>query len=260
MSTELKQAQDEARANAIAIYAGRKPQFGDLMRNPWASEDNPTRDGYFVRARVVRGRFNPGTWYEMTDRNGKFWEVSAEYQFFIDPSAAVPDALPPLPEPDRYDLGGNYGYDVACFTGDQMEQYDRAAVEAELTSQEAHRAQQGEPMANSPEFGGIRAVFEFEEDGLGGQDAAKIKRIDRHDDGGITVVIDHWPEGTRELYAGPVATTKAAAPADAPTRDIRDSKGELVAIARPSCKPQGATPAPDTGIPAAGEVEGGEHA
>lgn len=160
MSTEvndvLKQAQDEYRAKAIAVNAGRKPKFGELMRNPWASEDNPTRDGYFVRARVVKGRFNPGTWYEMTDRNGKFWEVSADYQFFVEPAAAVPvNALPDQSEFERqarYQGATNFApaRDMQCDNGwfpatyqDPMTELawrvwanKRAAVEADRAQQQ----------------------------------------------------------------------------------------------------------------------------
>jgi hypothetical protein len=67
--------------------AKRTPKFGDMMRNPWASESNPQRDGYFVRSTRRTGRMNPGLWYQMTGRNGKFWEVDGSVQFFIDEPA-----------------------------------------------------------------------------------------------------------------------------------------------------------------------------
>ena len=87
---DLKQREQEHKANALRINAGRKPKFGDLMRNPWASERNPQRDGYFVRKRSQGGTFNPGEYYEFTDKNGKFWETEAKYAFFI--GEAVPQA------------------------------------------------------------------------------------------------------------------------------------------------------------------------
>lgn len=44
MNDKLKQLEQELEAEALRINAGRKPKFGDLMRNPWASESNPIRD------------------------------------------------------------------------------------------------------------------------------------------------------------------------------------------------------------------------
>jgi hypothetical protein len=76
MSEELKQREREFEAEAARINAGRKPKFGDLMRNPWASESNPRRDAYFVRRR--------GDHYEFTDKRGEFWESRAKFAFFID--------------------------------------------------------------------------------------------------------------------------------------------------------------------------------
>jgi hypothetical protein len=69
---------------AKKINDGRKPVFGDFMRNPWAGECNPTRDAYFVKSKVIKGRMNPGLWYEMTDKNGNFWESDGKSLIFID--------------------------------------------------------------------------------------------------------------------------------------------------------------------------------
>jgi hypothetical protein len=52
------------------------PQFGDTVENGWASEDNPTRVGLFVREGRRTGRLNRGRYWEITDGNGKFWELS----------------------------------------------------------------------------------------------------------------------------------------------------------------------------------------
>lgn len=52
-----------------------KPSFGDGIENGYASEDNPTRRGFFVRAFKRTGRMNPGLTWEITDGAGKFWEV-----------------------------------------------------------------------------------------------------------------------------------------------------------------------------------------
>lgn len=51
------------------------PEFGDIVENGWASEENPTRKGYFVRSFKRIGRMNPGLTWEVTDRAGRFWEV-----------------------------------------------------------------------------------------------------------------------------------------------------------------------------------------
>lgn len=47
--------------------------FGDVVVNGWASEDNPTRTGYFVRSFTRTGKMNPGLTWEVTDGKGKFW-------------------------------------------------------------------------------------------------------------------------------------------------------------------------------------------
>lgn len=78
----LPEMQRDLEAAAIKHNAGRKPKFGDSMRNPWASESNPQRDGYFVRSKRVTGRLNPGLWYEMTDGQGKFWEMNGTVALF----------------------------------------------------------------------------------------------------------------------------------------------------------------------------------
>ena len=69
---------------AARINAGRKPKFGDAMRNLWASDGNPTRDAKFVRLVSKTGRCNPGEWYEMTDGAGKFWQSNGLAMVFID--------------------------------------------------------------------------------------------------------------------------------------------------------------------------------
>lgn len=51
-------------------------KFGDVIENTSASADNPTRRGYFVRVGIRKGRLNPGRYAEITDGNGKFWELS----------------------------------------------------------------------------------------------------------------------------------------------------------------------------------------
>lgn len=53
----------------------KTPKFGDLVENGWASEENPTRRGYFVRAYTTTGRMNPGLHWQITDKRGKFWDL-----------------------------------------------------------------------------------------------------------------------------------------------------------------------------------------
>ena len=69
---------------AAKLNAGRKPQFGDKMRNLVAGDGNPRRDAYFVKQKTVTGRLNPGKWYTMTDRKGNFWDSCPKGLIFID--------------------------------------------------------------------------------------------------------------------------------------------------------------------------------
>ena len=55
----------------------RSPRFGDIIENGWASEENPTRVGLFVREGRRTGRMNAGRYFEVTDGKGKFWELPA---------------------------------------------------------------------------------------------------------------------------------------------------------------------------------------
>ena len=55
------------------------PRFGERFTNLMASEANPHRTGTFVRVIYRRGRMNPGTWWEMTDERGGFWETNPEF-------------------------------------------------------------------------------------------------------------------------------------------------------------------------------------
>lgn len=53
------------------------PAFGDRIRGIWAGEKNPQRDGMYVRTVRRTGRCNPGTFYELTDGKGRFWQYEA---------------------------------------------------------------------------------------------------------------------------------------------------------------------------------------
>lgn len=56
-----------------------KPKFGEVVVNPVASKDNPRRRGLFVRAGRRTGRvMNPGPWWELTDGEGDFWQISPD--------------------------------------------------------------------------------------------------------------------------------------------------------------------------------------
>lgn len=81
---ELRQRELEMRERVAAINAGRSPVFGDRMRNLWAGEKNPQRDAIYVRTIRRTGRCNPGTWLQMTDGKGGFWEQDSRGTVFID--------------------------------------------------------------------------------------------------------------------------------------------------------------------------------
>lgn len=68
--------------------------FGDLVENPAASPDNPTRCGYFVRRGVRSGKLNPGPFAEITDGRGKFWESRIETLIVIER-----DRIPTVAQP-----------------------------------------------------------------------------------------------------------------------------------------------------------------
>jgi hypothetical protein len=54
------------------------PVFGEWFRGIWAGENNPLRDGRYVRTIRRTGRCNPGTFYELTDGKGRFWQFEAK--------------------------------------------------------------------------------------------------------------------------------------------------------------------------------------
>lgn len=47
-------------------------RFGDIIENEWASETNPIRRGVFVRYTQRRRCI------ELTDMDGKFWEIGID--------------------------------------------------------------------------------------------------------------------------------------------------------------------------------------
>jgi hypothetical protein len=76
----------------------RAPKFGEWMRGVYASASNPHRDGMFVRTERRTGRFNPGTWHELTDGNGNFWSYPANCTVFLAPPTQ-PAEPPRVPQP-----------------------------------------------------------------------------------------------------------------------------------------------------------------
>lgn len=81
---DLKQRELALIEFAKIVNKGRRPQYGDRMRNPWAGDKNPTRDGVFVKSGYRAGMTNHGPWYQFTDCNGKFWETRTNCVIFID--------------------------------------------------------------------------------------------------------------------------------------------------------------------------------
>jgi hypothetical protein len=63
----------------------RAPAFGEWLRGIWAGEKNPQRDGRYVRTVRRSGRFNPGTFYELTDGRGSFWQYPAASTVYVQP-------------------------------------------------------------------------------------------------------------------------------------------------------------------------------
>lgn len=61
---------DSARDRAI-----KAPAFGATVVSQFASVDNPHKTGLFVRVIRRRGRMNGGTWWQITDGRGDFWEL-----------------------------------------------------------------------------------------------------------------------------------------------------------------------------------------
>lgn len=95
---------------------GEKPRFGDIVENGWASVDNPTRTGFFVRQGCRTGRMNAGPYVEVTDGHGKFWELPMDkgHRVTFRPAADALEALSPSPQGEgwRHD-----GYECEVLQG-----------------------------------------------------------------------------------------------------------------------------------------------
>lgn len=66
------------------------PLFCEWFTNVMASDDNPTRHGMYVETKVVTGRMNRGTWWRLTDGQGRFWESNPKN---LVPGLHVPSEL-----------------------------------------------------------------------------------------------------------------------------------------------------------------------
>jgi hypothetical protein len=81
-----------------------EPEFGERIRGNYASVDNPIREGYYVRTIIRTGRLNPGKWYQLTDRKGRFWNFMASEVSFPDrppPQDQVPNDIRDPASPRR---------------------------------------------------------------------------------------------------------------------------------------------------------------
>lgn len=80
--------------NPTDAAVAQTPKFGDWMRGIYASEKNPLRDGMFVRTIRRTGRCNPGTYYELTDGKGRFWQYPRESAVMLDGSTRAQAPAP----------------------------------------------------------------------------------------------------------------------------------------------------------------------
>jgi hypothetical protein len=89
------------------------PKFGEWLRGIYASERNPLRDGMYVRTIRRSGRCNPGTFYELTDGNGEFWQYPRQSVIRLDRAREL-DASGPEPvafcQPDNPDAKSAFSW------------------------------------------------------------------------------------------------------------------------------------------------------
>ena len=83
-----KRRREASESSGLPSGDSRKPKFGEWMRGIWASEDNPIRDGMYVETIRRTGRTSPGTFYRLTDGNGKFWEFEAADTLYLGKAAS----------------------------------------------------------------------------------------------------------------------------------------------------------------------------
>lgn len=54
------------------------PVFGEWFTGIYASDQSDQRHGMYVRTIRRRGRMNSGTFYELTDGKGRFWQYPVD--------------------------------------------------------------------------------------------------------------------------------------------------------------------------------------
>lgn len=81
---------------------GLSASFGDIIENGWASADNPTRTGIFVREGRRMGRMNAGRFFEVTDGKGHFWELplGRDHKITVRPAARSTSPAPASEQDD----------------------------------------------------------------------------------------------------------------------------------------------------------------
>lgn len=122
---DLKNRIAEVERASAEINKGRKPKFGDRMRNPWAGEINPHRDGFFVKATRRTGKFNPGLWYQMTDGKGEFWESNGKSMFFLD---AIKEPSADFEKWCADDMGNTVEYIISHRKPDSRDEYTSSEI------------------------------------------------------------------------------------------------------------------------------------
>lgn len=100
------------------MAATAKPRFGDLVENGWASEENPTRRGFFVRE-IRNGARR--TW-EITDGKGKFWRCPLDSDHKL---TWAPAASPPLEGAGREEDGSSRSQPVLSPESDNADGWIR---------------------------------------------------------------------------------------------------------------------------------------
>ena len=74
---------DACEGKPLQVGNDRAPKFGERMRGIYAGLKNPQRDGMYVETIRRTGRCNNGTWYRLTDGDGKFWEYEAKATVYL---------------------------------------------------------------------------------------------------------------------------------------------------------------------------------
>ncbi len=59
-------------------------KFGDIIKNKYASDDDPFLYGYLLKIIERHDGPNPGIYFDLTDGNGYFWEIEISAVDFLD--------------------------------------------------------------------------------------------------------------------------------------------------------------------------------